>query len=195
MRGTQGQARNSLRQIVHSDIDLFTALFPVVLCTPESAAVLFKGRRTYFDLVVFDEASQLRVEDAYASLLKGKTIVVAGDIHQMPPSSWFEANTAVLIEDAEQQHELADLDRKALFAESLLDYAIHDPRFEDTYLDFHYRSVNDALIAFSNAAFYGRLTPMAYPNTGSPIVFNAVNGSYTMQQNPEEARRVVEWLF
>ncbi|MFM9005811.1 MAG: AAA domain-containing protein, partial [Flavobacteriales bacterium] len=89
LRGGRGQERNSLRQIVQSDPDLFLSIFPVTLCTPEVASILFRGARGMFDLVIFDEASQIRVEDAFTGLLKGNTVVIAGDRHQMPPSFCF----------------------------------------------------------------------------------------------------------
>ncbi|MFM7913363.1 MAG: hypothetical protein ACKO9W_14375, partial [Bacteroidota bacterium] len=60
-------------------------LYPVTLCTPETASILFTGDNELFDMVLFDEASQMRVEESMAAMLKGKTIVVAGDKHQMPP--------------------------------------------------------------------------------------------------------------
>ena len=53
------------------------------------ASNLFKGMNGYFDIVMFDEASQLKLEDTLPALLKGKQIVVAGDEHQMPPSNYF----------------------------------------------------------------------------------------------------------
>ncbi len=61
LRGGRGQERNSLRQIVQSDPELFLSLFPVTLCTPEVASILFRGARNLIDLVIFDEASQIRV--------------------------------------------------------------------------------------------------------------------------------------
>src|SRR5699024_8315753 len=81
--------RHSLRQIVQSDADLFTAYFPVVLTTPDVASNLFKDMDGYFDIVMFDEASQLRLEDTLPAVLKGKQVIIAGDVHQMPPSNYF----------------------------------------------------------------------------------------------------------
>ncbi|CAK9079766.1 Uncharacterized ATP-dependent helicase MG140 homolog [Durusdinium trenchii] len=89
-RGTKGIKVNSLREIV-KDIDLFSSCFPVIFCTPEVASTLFKGHLRTFDLVIFDEASQSLTHDAYASLLKGKKVIIAGDSKQMPPTTLFNA--------------------------------------------------------------------------------------------------------
>jgi superfamily I DNA and/or RNA helicase len=61
-----------LRQIVQNDVDLFTTFFPIILTSPDVASNLFKGMNGYFDLVMFDEASQLRLEDNSASNIEGK---------------------------------------------------------------------------------------------------------------------------
>lgn len=82
-RGSANFKRHSLRQIVNYDIDLFTSCFPIVLTTPDVCSTLFFERRKFFDIVMFDEASQLRLEDNLPALLKGKQVIIAGDEHQM----------------------------------------------------------------------------------------------------------------
>lgn len=62
---------------------------PIILTTPDVASSLFRNQSKYFDFVIFDEASQLRLEDNLPAMLKGKQIIVAGDEHQMPPSNFF----------------------------------------------------------------------------------------------------------
>jgi len=195
LRGGRGQERNSLRQIVQSDPELFLSLFPVTLCTPEVASVLFRGARNLFDLVIFDEASQIRVEDAFTGLLKGRTVVIAGDRHQMPPSNWFEADTDDRLTTALSDSVTDVLAEQALHAESILDFAIQHRYFGDTYLTYHYRSEHADLIAFSNAAFYGNLKPMALNHIQQPFGFHAVNGLYGGQTNEQEASAVVKWLL
>ena len=195
LRGGRGQERNSLRQIVQSDPELFLSLFPVTLCTPEVASILFRGARNLFDLVIFDEASQIRVEDAFTGLLKGRTVVIAGDRHQMPPSNWFEADTDDRLTTAISDSVTEVLAEQALHAESILDFAIQHRYFGDTYLTYHYRSEHADLIAFSNAAFYGNLKPMALNHIQQPFGFHAVNGLYGGQTNEQEASAVVKWLL
>ena len=69
--------RLSLRQIVQKDADLFTSFFPIILTSPDVASNLFKRMNGYFDIVMFDEASQLRLEDNLPAILKGKQIIIA----------------------------------------------------------------------------------------------------------------------
>src|SRR5690606_32174414 len=88
-RRSEKHSRLSLRQIAQKDIDLFTSFFPIILTTPDACCNLFQGRNFYFDNVVFDEASQLKLEDNLPAMLKGKNVIVAGDEHQMPPSNYF----------------------------------------------------------------------------------------------------------
>lgn len=81
--------RQPLWKIVLYDTDFFTSFFPVILTTPEVCSTLFENCHEYFDAVLFDEASQLRVEDNLPAMMKGKQVIVAGDEHQMPPSDYF----------------------------------------------------------------------------------------------------------
>ncbi|MCH8566715.1 MAG: DUF4011 domain-containing protein [Balneolales bacterium] len=81
-----------LRHFGQSFSSLFTAFFPVVFTTPETCSHVFEGVDKPFDLVLFDEASQLRLEDTLPAMLKAHQIVIAGDENQMPPSSFFTRN-------------------------------------------------------------------------------------------------------
>ncbi|MFM9005810.1 MAG: hypothetical protein ACKOSR_09960, partial [Flavobacteriales bacterium] len=87
------------------------------------------------------------------------------------------------------------LAEQALHAESILDYAIQHRYFGDTYLTYHYRSEHANLIAFSNAAFYGNLKPMALNKVQQPFGYHAVGGLYGGQTNEQEASAVVKWLL
>lgn len=189
--GKKNGPRNSLRAIVDRDPDLFSELFPVLLTTPDVASALYQGVRGFFDLVLFDEASQVRVEESLAASLKGKRILVAGDEHQMPPSSYFRSQSE---EDVSEADELTDdaLQRQDLQVESLLDYAIRRNDLSETFLDFHYRSKHPDLIRFSNAAFYGRLVPAPHRESQPmPIVFHDVQGEYGSSRNVKEAEAMV----
>ncbi|MFM8837889.1 MAG: AAA domain-containing protein [Bacteroidota bacterium] len=191
LRGQTGQTRNSLHHIASSDKVLWMTLFPVTLCTPETASILFTGDNELFDMVLFDEASQMRVEESMAAMLKGKTIVVAGDKHQMPPSNWFEATgTHDLLKDDDPESDLG-----ALSTDSLLEYCIEHAAFSDNYLTFHYRSEHPALIEFSNAAFYGNLKPLPLRESGVPFEIHQVDGTYIYQTNPAEAVALVDALL
>lgn len=189
--------RLSLRQIIDADFDAFTTIFPVILVNPIVANTLFKLEQGTFDLVIFDEASQLRIEDVYTSMIKGKYKIIAGDKHQMPPSNYFQSGLDGVGDDG------LDVDVRSnaqLNAESLLVFAESLEHKNMSYLDFHYRSKHPALINFSNAAFYGgNLCPL--PVIGqdyTPIEIREVKGVYKSGRgnniNPDEAQEVIAIL-
>ncbi len=191
LRGQAGQTRNSLHHLTTSDKGLWMTLFPVTLCTPETASILFAGDNELFDMVLFDEASQMRIEESMAAMLKGKTIVVAGDMHQMPPSNWFEATgTHDLLSDDDPESDVG-----SLRIDSLLEYCIEHASFSDSYLTYHYRSEHPALIQFSNAAFYGNLKPLPIRESSVPFEIHQVDGTYINQTNPAEAVALVDALL
>ena len=186
--------RLSLRQIVDFDIDLFTTFFPIILTTPDVCSNLFRGKNKYFDIVMFDEASQLKLEDNLPALLKGKQIIIAGDEHQMPPSNYFSKIFDGSIDDEDEFED--DNDEKIfesglLSAESLLEFG-EELNFEKKYLDFHYRSRHPYLIDFSNYAFYNqRLKPLPNSFEYTPIKYLQVNGTYSDHTNDLEAETVL----
>ena len=195
-RSSKRHRRLSLREIVKLDIDLFTTFFPIILTTPDVASNLFKGQNKYFDIVMFDEASQLKLEDNLPALLKGQQVVIAGDEHQMPPSNYFSKIFEGLIDDEDDFEDEEDkirneLNNTLLDCESLLEFGTQ-LGFEKMHLDFHYRSRHPYLIDFSNAAFYNqRLKPL--PNTFeyTPITYINTNGTYSDTSNDTEAEAVI----
>jgi len=197
-RSSHRHSRLSLRKIVKFDLDLFTTFFPIILTTPDVASNLFKGSKQYFDIVMFDEASQLKLEDNLPALLKGKQIIIAGDEHQMPPSNYFSKIFDGIIEDEdefEDEEEVkVDRDDILLSCESLLDFA-SELSFEKKHLDFHYRSRHPYLIDFSNYAFYNqRLKPLPNGFDYIPIKYVQVNGTYSDHTNEVEAETVLSIL-
>lgn len=131
----------SIRRLFEQLPGLLPRLCPCMLMSPISAAQYLDPRRTPFDLVVFDEASQLPTCKAVGALARGKEAVIVGDPKQMPPTSFFSTNTV-----DEENLEAEDL-------ESILDdcLALNMP---ETHLLWHYRSRHESLIAFSNRKFY-----------------------------------------
>ena len=187
--------RLSLRQIVQYDANLFTNFFPIILTSPDVASNLFKGMNGYFDIVMFDEASQLRLEDNLPAILKGKQIIIAGDEHQMPPSNYFSKVFDGAVEDEEDLEEdneiVVDKDNILLSCESLLDFG-SELNFQRKHLDFHYRSRHPFLIDFSNYAFYNqRLKPLPNNFDYVPIKYIQVNGTFTEHTNEAEAEMVL----
>lgn len=186
--------RLSLRQIVQYDAELFTNFFPIILTSPDVASNLFKGMNGYFDIVMFDEASQLRLEDNLPAILKGKQVIIAGDEHQMPPSNYFSKVFDGEIEDEEEVEEekiIVDKENLLLSCESLLEFG-SELRFEKQYLDFHYRSKHPFLIDFSNYAFYNqRLKPLPANFEYTPITYVQVNGTFSDYTNDAEAEMIL----
>jgi len=187
--------RLSLRQIVQYDANLFTNFFPIILTSPDVASNLFRGMNGYFDIVMFDEASQLRLEDNLPAILKGKQIIIAGDEHQMPPSNYFSKVFDGAVEDEddlEEENEIAvDKDNILLSCESLLDFG-SELNFQRKHLDFHYRSRHPFLIDFSNYAFYNqRLKPLPNNFDYTPIKYIQVNGTFSEHTNEAEAEMVL----
>lgn len=131
----------SIRKLFEDIPNLLPRICPCMLMSPISAAQYLDPKREPFDIVVFDEASQLPTCKAVGVLARGKDAVIVGDPKQMPPTSFFATNTV-----DEDNLDIEDL-------ESILDdcLALNMPQ---THLLWHYRSRHESLIAFSNNQFY-----------------------------------------
>jgi very-short-patch-repair endonuclease len=165
------------------------ALKPCFMMSPASVSQFLSQVSGAFDLVVIDEASQMRPEDALATLARGKQIVVVGDPMQLPPTTFFDA-----VQDENTADE--DDDELAVDTESVLDLALSKLRPARD-LRWHYRSRHESLIAFSNREFY-RDRLIVFP---SPIAKAArlgvqysfvADGLYKSSINPNEAAEVVK---
>ncbi|MCC6703279.1 MAG: DUF3320 domain-containing protein, partial [Thermomicrobiales bacterium] len=133
-----------VRTLLDTFGDLITAIMPCVLVSPDSVARFFPAKSGLFDIVVFDEASQIRVADAIGAMGRGKSVVVVGDSKQMPPTAFAEPTT--MIDEAVDGDTAED-------EESILTECVNAqvPRH---WLSWHYRSQDEALIAFSNEQYY-----------------------------------------
>ncbi len=192
LRGSKGSTRNSLRRIIQTDVKSFTCFFPVVMVNPDTCSTLLPLQRNLFDLVIFDEASQLRLEDTFTALLRGRQVVISGDSMQMPPSNYFSGERQSLDDDEVDDETVDQMEMAA--KESLLEFGI-DNGFTQTYLDMHYRSKHPDLINFSNACFYhGRLIPMPERKANRAIQYMHVDGLYEDSRNETEARMIVKIL-
>lgn len=131
----------SIRTLFEQIPHILTRLCPCMLMSPISAAQYLNAKNDLFDIVIFDEASQLPTCKAVGVLARGKNAVIVGDPNQMPPTSFFAGNTV-----DEDNLDIEDLD-------SILDdcLALGMP---SAYLHWHYRSRHESLIAFSNQEFY-----------------------------------------
>lgn len=144
-----------LRELMTRAPEVLTRLAPCWVASPLSVSQLLDGSRRYFDLVVFDEASQILQEEAIPALYRAEQVVVAGDRHQLPPTTFFA--TAVEGEDEIGDGNETDKPAAAIGGfESLLDTL--QAFLPNWFLEWHYRSEDERLIAFSNAHVYtGRL--------------------------------------
>ncbi len=191
-KNKQYASRNSLRAILQNDFDFFTTIFPVTMVNPVVASSILPLQKNLYDIVILDEASQLRVEDTYPVLYRAASHVISGDEHQMPPSSYFSSDVA-LSEDTEDMEEEKDIFLAQ--SNSLLEYAA-DAGYHPTYLDFHYRSQHPDLIAFSNAGIYqSRLVPMPPKQHYQSMHFFQTDGVYQNNTNQGEAVAVVNYLY
>jgi len=120
-------------------------LKPCFMMSPLSIAQFLDPRTTRFDVIIFDEASQVRPADALGALLRGSQLIVMGDRHQLPPTSFFDH----LVEEGDGDEEATAM----VGMDSILELC--SPVFRpNSQLRWHYRSHHESLIAVSNQEFY-----------------------------------------
>ena len=140
-----GGRGTSIRKIIDQIPTLLPKLCPVMLMSPISVAQYIDMEGEKFDLVVFDEASQMPTSEAVGAIARGKALICVGDPKQMPPTSFFATQQV-----DEDEADIDDMD-------SILDDCI-TLSMPGHYLSWHYRSKHESLIAFSNQQYYdGRL--------------------------------------
>jgi len=185
-----------LRKLFSEIPNALQALKPCMLMSPLSVSTFLKPGKISFDLVVFDEASQLPTQEAIPAILRAKQAVVAGDANQLPPTSFFDAS---VIFDGYGDEEETDAGLEPL--ESLLDDCVAiNPAFERTYLRWHYRSRDERLIKFSNHYFYENAL-ITFPSVSAHAEGQGVRLEYIpdgvwdrgrSRTNRREARRTAE---
>lgn len=181
-----------IRKTMEVYSDFVLALFPCWLLSPENVSTFLPLIKNMFDIVIFDEASQVFIESTIPTIYRGKNIVVAGDAKQLRPSATFMKRYLGGDPDAQEDYAV----QAALEVDSLLDLAVS--RYESANLTYHYRSRYQELIAFSNNAFYGgelRVAPNVSRNIGTrPIERYKVAGKWLDRKNTVEAKKVVDLL-
>ena len=184
----------SVRQLFAQAPHVLSTLRPCWTMSPILASEMIPAERRLFDVVVFDEASQIPPAEAIGSLARAPQAVVAGDSRQLPPTSFFGQSA----DDGEVEDDDSHLSLTADI-ESLLD--VSGVLLRDKMLQWHYRSRDDRLIAFSNAHIYGgSLTafPGAIvdpPVTHCLIPFRPITGGTGTRSNPDEVEKVVELVL
>lgn len=177
----------SIRTLFDQIPHVLTKLCPCLLMSPISVAQYLSVDNDLFDIVIFDEASQLPTCKAVGVLARGKNAVIVGDPNQMPPTSFFAGN---MID--EDNLDIEDLD-------SILDdcLALGMP---DTHLQWHYRSRHESLIAFSNQEYYEN-SMLTFPSVNDRerrVKLCTVDGTFNRKKgriNEEEGKAVVKEIL
>jgi very-short-patch-repair endonuclease len=179
------RSHKPLRRLASEMGEAFGHLAPCMLMSPLSIAQYLPADQQLFDLVIFDEASQITPWDAVGSIARGKQVVIAGDPRQMPPTNFFQRGSNDSEFDGDVEGDL----------ESILDecLAVGIPRHS---LNWHYRSRHESLIAFSNHAYYDNnlITFPAAVTRDSAVIWRRVHGIYAKgqgQTNQLEAEAIV----
>ena len=185
-RELQKKSRHKpVRQLVEQMGSRLLDLTPCMLMSPLSVAQYLPADFNEFDLIVFDEASQITVWDAVGAIARAKNAIIVGDPKQMPPTNFFGRGAA---DDSDE----ADL-------ESILDQALGSG-IKHHRLTGHYRSRHESLIAFSNSHYYEN-SLVTFPSAEtkeSAVSFHKVNGVYSKgkgRNNPIEAAAVAKEVY
>ena len=179
----------SIRELIEMMPEHFAALAPCLLMSPLSIAQYLPADQPPFDVVIFDEASQITTWDAIGAIARGRQTVIVGDPKQLPPTNFFGIST-----DEDEEEELQDYERDL---ESILDEAVASglPTLQ---LNWHYRSRHESLIAFSNQHYYeNQLVTFPSPRTTDSAVQlkhlpDARYDRGKTRTNESEARTIVD---
>ncbi len=176
-----------IRTLFNGTPNLLTRLKPCLLMSPISVAQYLDASFPPFDLVIFDEASQIPTWDAVGAVARGSETIIVGDPKQLPPTSFFDRADSSDDDDSDTET-IKDL-------ESILDDCLA-LNIQEHFLKWHYRSRHEALIAFSNAEYYNNeLNTFPSPAIEPAVRLGYVNGVYdrgSSKTNRIEAGSVVD---
>ena len=181
-----------IKDLFNQISNLLPRIKPVILMSPLAVSTYLPSD-IMFDIVIFDEASQILPEDAICSIYRGKQIVVVGDTEQLPPTDFFKKNIELDYENIEEE--------VLLSGKSLLDLC--NSFLESVRLKWHYRSQNEELITFSNNYIYNNelvTFPASHTNYLDEGVefYPTYDGIYnrgTTRTNPVEADKVSDLII
>ena len=156
------------------------------MMSPLSVAQYLPAEQALFDVVIFDEASQITVWDAVGSIARGRQVIVSGDPKQMPPTNFFSRSDDDPDGEIDTEGDL----------ESILDEMLGAGVPEKT-LNLHYRSLQESLIAFSNDRYYGNsLITFPAPDVGDrALSLRRIEGFYARggaRHNEGEAKAIAD---
>jgi very-short-patch-repair endonuclease len=180
----------SARELIRRSGQALRQLMPCWMMGPAAVAQFLPPGHTEFDVLVVDEASQVRPEDALGSLARTKQVIIVGDSKQMPPSDAFSVQSE---RDEEDEDEAAPAEE----LESILD--VFNNFLPGPSLRWHYRSQHHSLILYSNEFFYDRdlLIPPSVQLGDGPLGVKwhfCAQPAYLKGRNPPEAREVAVLL-
>lgn len=174
-----------IRQLINEMGENLLHLAPCFMMSPLSVSQFLPAHFNAFDLVIFDEASQITVWDAVGTIARGKNVIIVGDPKQMPPTNFFSKSSTDDLTDE------ADL-------ESILDQAL-SARLPHHRLTGHYRSRHESLIAFSNSHYYENslVTFPCAETKESAVSLHKIEGLYAKgkeRNNIKEANAVADYI-
>jgi len=183
-----------VRQTFNTAPQVMTSIKPCWVMSPLVVSQVLPNDRPYFDVVIFDEASQVRPAEAIPAIARGRRLVVAGDEKQLPPTDFFSG--PVIATDGDDDG--LTLAATGSDFESVLDVLefLVEPRM----LEWHYRSADERLIAFSNAHLYGKAM-LTFPGVSGPECLRHVHVPWTPGQaagedsSNAEVLKVVELIL
>ena len=183
-QATKKRGHLPVRDVVRNAENVLLPLKPCWAMSPLNVSQLLPAK-TMFDVVIFDEASQITPADAVPSIVRGRQLIIAGDPKQLPPTAFFASSD-------DEVEEIEEREERGLVAgtrdyESILD--AFEPLLRWRMLRWHYRSRDERLIAFSNAHIYGRQL-ITFPGIGgeAPLRFELADwdpGAETNSPTPE----------
>lgn len=188
-----------LRKLFMAIPNLITSLRPCFMMSPLSVSVFLEAQSYDFDLVIFDEASQVHTEDAIGAIMRGKQIIIVGDTKQLPPTSFFSTSLNDVDFDVDTDEQTKDCDAGAY--ESILDETV--AVLPERSLRWHYRSRHEDLIAFSNIKIYNSQL-ITFPSSIEKAIDCGVEYVYVhdgiydrggKKNNIIEAKKVADLVF
>ena len=157
----QPKNRTPIQTLLARHWGVVTKITPCVIASPDGCTRFLDASLPPFDLVVFDEASQIRVAHAVGAIGRAKAVIIVGDSKQMPPTSVAQVRN----HDSDEEEEKAADGLLGFDMESILDHC-EAALIPDIMLNWHYRSADESLIAFSNLKYYdGKLNSFPSPST------------------------------
>jgi len=190
MAKSRGHA--SLRNTLRISYPALQTIKPCFMMSPMTVAQFLDPRRHRFDLVIFDEASQMTAEDAVGAVLRGEQLTVVGDPKQLPPTNFFAVQSGQVEASPNEEGEATVEDFESILEQF---QAAGAPSAQ---LRWHYRSRHESLIAFSNATYYDREL-LTFPSPDTDRTVRGLQFEYVSDGvyegnglNRVEARRVAE---